>query len=51
MNYENTIWRLIMWASFLSCGSRNSDKSDIVYICTGPKAKVYHKYKDCRGLD
>lgn len=21
-----------------------------VYICTGPKAKVYHKYKDCRGL-
>lgn len=51
MNYENTIWRLIMWASFLSCGSRNSDKSDIVYICTGSKAKVYHKYKDCRGLD
>ena len=26
-------------------------ESDIVYICTGPKAKVYHKYKDCKGLN
>lgn len=41
---------LIMWTAFLSC-SIQSDKSDTVYICTGPKAKVYHKYKDCRGLD
>lgn len=41
---------LIMWTAFLSCGIQR-DKSDTVYICTGPKAKVYHKYKDCRGLD
>ena len=25
--------------------------STTVYICTGPKAKVYHKYKDCKGLN
>jgi hypothetical protein len=22
-----------------------------VYICTGPGAKRYHAYKDCRGLN
>mgnify|MGYP003522114312 CR=1 FL=1 len=22
-----------------------------VYICTGPKARVYHKTDECRGLD
>lgn len=36
-------------AALFSCGLQ-SDKSDTVYICTGPKAKVYHKYKDCKGL-
>ena len=25
--------------------------SQIVYICTGPKAETYHKSKDCRGLN
>jgi len=25
-------------------------KDQMVYICTGPTAEVYHKYKDCRGL-
>ena len=24
--------------------------NETVYICTGPKAVVYHKTKDCRGL-
>lgn len=23
----------------------------MVYICTGPNAKVFHRYKDCKGLD
>lgn len=22
-----------------------------VYICTGPKAKKYHRYSDCKGLN
>lgn len=26
------------------------NQNKTVYICTGPKAKVYHKYNDCRGL-
>lgn len=27
-------------------------KSDTcVYICTGPKAYSYHKYRNCRGLN
>lgn len=26
-------------------------KADIVYICTGPKAKVYHRSKHCGGLN
>lgn len=25
--------------------------SDTVYICTGPKAKVYHSTSKCRGLN
>lgn len=25
-------------------------ESTTVYICTGPKAKVYHQYKNCKGL-
>lgn len=44
------LFGLIIWTAFLSC-SIKSDKSDTVYICTGPKAKVYHKYNDCRGLE
>lgn len=28
-----------------SCGDKNE-----VYICTGLKAKVYHKTKSCKGL-
>lgn len=44
------LFGITICAAFLPV-SLNSNKPDIVYICTGPKAKVYHKYKDCRGLD
>lgn len=30
----------------VSCGSKKNE----VYICTGLKAKVYHKTKSCKGL-
>lgn len=26
-------------------------KSQIVYICTGPQAKVYHRTSKCKGLN
>lgn len=29
--------------------SSNSE-SQMVYICTGPQSRVYHKYDDCKGL-
>lgn len=25
--------------------------AEIVYICTGPKSKKYHRSEQCRGLD
>ena len=25
-------------------------ETQIVYICTGPQSKVYHKHSDCKGL-
>ena len=31
------------------CASTPS--GNYVYICTGPKATVYHKTSDCRGLN
>lgn len=31
--------------------SKLSGKDRIVYICTGPKAKVYHYDDDCKGLN
>lgn len=34
-----------------SCGKRmTSSHSDYVYICTSPKAEVYHSDPDCKGL-
>ena len=32
----------------LSTSSRNDET---VYICTGPKAEVYHSRTNCRGLN
>ena len=34
----------------LSCNDVKTQSSTTVYICTGPKAKVYHQYKNCKGL-
>lgn len=34
----------------LSCNDVKTQSSTTVYICTSPKAKVYHKYKNCKGL-
>ena len=33
-----------------SMSSRSVEEQNLVYICTGPKAKVYHKTKNCKGL-
>jgi len=41
-----TIFTLILFASF-SAAHTNST----VYICTGPKAKVYHSVSTCRGMN
>lgn len=30
--------------------STGMEKKDSVYICTGPKATVYHASKKCKGL-
>lgn len=30
---------------------KDTGKDRIVYICTGPKAKVYHYDDDCKGLN
>lgn len=31
--------------------SGSLEDDEVVYICTGPKAKVYHATEDCRGLE
>lgn len=36
---------------FAEAPDTSLSKADIVYICTGPKAKVYHRSKHCRGLN
>lgn len=28
----------------------NEGEAQLVYICTGPQSKVYHKHDDCKGL-
>lgn len=30
---------------------KDEASKDIVYICTGPKAQVYHSTSKCRGLN
>ncbi len=39
---------LALSAIALSTSSRNDET---VYICTGPKAEVYHSKSNCRGLN
>lgn len=38
---------------FFAAGAGMTSCGDVakVYICTGPKARVYHKTDECRGLD
>lgn len=31
--------------------STSSSNGETVYICTGPKAEVYHSRTNCRGLN
>ncbi len=45
-----TLFVLLMMC--FSSGIEESSLSDAnVYICTGPNAKRYHAYRDCRGLN
>lgn len=38
------------WLSVTSCATTDAAQEESVYICTGPKAKVYHSTPDCKGL-
>jgi len=40
-----TLFTLLLLSSFTFENSSSS-----VYICTGPKAKVYHSVSTCRGM-
>lgn len=48
---------LIILSLYIFLGTAPTDSASVnsansvVYICTGPKAEVYHKSKDCRGLN
>lgn len=48
---------LFVWILSASFTTDNSSiaatglESQKVYYCTGPKAKRYHKYKTCKGLN
>lgn len=35
----------------VSCATAEAATTEEVYICTGPKAKVYHSTPKCKGLD
>lgn len=42
---------LVASSGFSSCVSADAaNESGYVYICTGPKAKVYHSTPECSGL-
>lgn len=43
---------LCMIFGTISTGSVSGNSANsVVYICTGPKAEVYHKIARCRGLE
>lgn len=49
-----TLMAFLVLPAFLSgsTGKTHGVQSPgMVYICTGPKAKAYHKTKDCSGLN
>lgn len=41
---------LIVFAFTVMALQSFTQKSDSVYLCMGPKSKVYHLIRDCRGL-
>ena len=41
-----TLFAILLLSSFTLDNSSSS-----VYICNGPKAKVYHSINNCRGLN
>lgn len=41
---------LVGGAGLTGCASANAAQDEYVYICTGPKAKVYHSTPYCSGL-
>lgn len=45
--------RILILSVLISLGtvSLNSNTTTTVYICTGPKAKVYHRTSNCSGLN
>ena len=38
-------------ACITSCMTAEAAQDQSVYICTGPKAKVYHSTPNCKGLN
>lgn len=45
---------LFLFATLGSYSNKNNfyvNASETVYICTGPKAKKYHKTSHCKGLN
>lgn len=51
-NFVSTVLAsfIMIFAFGIEGDTYTSKNNKEVYICTGPKAKVYHKYKDCKGL-
>lgn len=42
---------LCMPLAFVCVGNSSTGDDQIVYICTGPTATVYHKTSRCKGLN
>lgn len=38
-------------AGYTSCATADAATDQYVYICTGPKSKVYHSTPECSGLN
>jgi hypothetical protein len=41
---------LCMPLAYTSNTHSTSSEAQLVYICTGPQSKVYHKHSNCKGL-
>ena len=51
--FKSTILGLALLAAFTAgaTSKKETATSSQVYICTGPKAYVYHSISDCSGLN